>query len=118
MLLNEASTLRAADMTLSGAATASQPKAGFQVTLGLIDAPTVAPSLSNAELMKSTGLFGRVKRAIVTERALWQTPEQALQNMSEAQPQNLNCFLKKMSANSENIRVKDFLNGGKVFQAD
>jgi hypothetical protein len=66
MLLNEASTLRAADMALTSAAAAAQPKTGFQVALGIIDPPTTAASLSNAELMKSVGLFGKIGSGAVT----------------------------------------------------
>lgn len=54
----------------------------------------------------------------VPKKIIWQTPEQALPSMSKVQAQNLNRFLDKLPSNSTNIRVKDFLSGGKVFQAD
>ncbi|MBA2654013.1 MAG: hypothetical protein H0U71_02970 [Gammaproteobacteria bacterium] len=38
--------------------------------------------------------------------------------MGAAQAKNLKRFIDKLPQNSENIRVRDFLNGGKVFQGD
>jgi len=62
--------------------------------------------------------FFRSVDAIGAEKVAWQTPEEALSQLSKVQAQNLNRFLDKIPSNSVNSRVKDFLNGGKAFQAD
>jgi hypothetical protein len=97
MLLNEASTLRAADMALTSAAAASQPKAGFQVALRLIDAPTATTSLSNAGLMKSVGLFGRVVNAAENNPAINRT-------MHEGYKAELRQSMEKPIAQNANLR--------------
>ena len=69
----------------------------------------------SAELIsKVGGLWGKESISVST----WQTIEKAGQSMTQAQAQNLERFIDKLPQNAENVRVKDFLNDGKVFQAD
>jgi len=48
----------------------------------------------------------------------WLAAEKALDTLQGAQAKNLQRFIDKLPKNSENIRVRAFLDNGKVFQAD
>jgi len=62
--------------------------------------------------------FGMWEQEVVAPESTWQTVETAFQSMDSIQAKNLKRFIDKLPQNSENIRVKDLLDGGKVFQAD
>ncbi|MDR3492677.1 MAG: hypothetical protein P4M12_11670, partial [Gammaproteobacteria bacterium] len=89
----------------------------FALRAGAVPSIGKGVQVTNAgfKFIKS-GLFGA--KNIAHEVSQWMSPEEAMKTMSPAQVKNLKRFLDKIPANSENIRVKDFLNGGKVFQAD
>ena len=55
---------------------------------------------------------------LVGAESAWKASEDAIRTMTPSQAKNLERFLGKIPKNSENVRVKDFLNGGKVFQAN
>jgi hypothetical protein len=64
------------------------------------------------------GFFGGEGRKISNNLGNWESPEKAILDMNEAQAKNLERFLDKIPGNAENIRVKEFLDEGRVFQAD
>jgi hypothetical protein len=70
------------------------------------------------DVIKTAEVINSETKISNLDKNTWQIPEHALEKMTEIQAKNLYRFLNKLPQNSTNIRVKDFLNGGKVFQAD
>lgn len=73
------------------------------------------------QLLSRVGLFSksaRIEAEMLETEGAWQPPNEAVRSMSASQAKNLQRFLSKLPRNSENIRVKTFLQGSKVFQVD